>query len=71
MEFKLILKKLNNSLTEEEEKIFDAWVSESELHRDYFERVKERHLKSPESVSVDTGWAKLSLRLKKKQNPQR
>ncbi|MAU15154.1 MAG: anti-sigma factor [Muricauda sp.] len=67
MEFKLILKKLNNSLTEEEEKIFDAWVSESELHRDYFERVKERHLKSPESVSVDTGWAKLSLRLKKKQ----
>lgn len=65
MEFKLILKKLNNSLSKEETKIFDAWIAESELHRNYFERVKEGYLKSPESVDIDAGWSKLSSKLTK------
>lgn len=65
MEFKLILKKLNNSLSKEEKKVFDAWFAESELHRNYFERVKRGYLKSPESVSVEEGWSKLSSKLTK------
>ncbi|MBR9853336.1 MAG: DUF4974 domain-containing protein [Algicola sp.] len=65
MEFKLILKRLNNSLSKEEKKVFDAWFAESELHRNYFERVKRGYLKSPESVSVEEGWSKLSSKLTK------
>jgi len=71
MEFKLILKKLNNSLSEEERKIFDAWIAESERHKNYFDRVEKGYLKSPESVGIDEGWSKLSSKLaieRKKRN---
>ena len=44
MEFKLILKKINNTLSQEEKKIFDAWHRESARHRNYFIRVQENYM---------------------------
>lgn len=41
MEFFLIIKKINNTLSEEEKIVFDKWYSESEKHRAYFKSVKE------------------------------
>ncbi|SHG91073.1 FecR family protein [Flagellimonas flava] len=66
MEFKLILKKLNNTLTKDEARIFQEWISESETHRAYFQKVKENHLKSPEAIDVRTGWKSVDSQLKSK-----
>jgi ferric-dicitrate binding protein FerR (iron transport regulator) len=41
MEFFLIIKKINNTLSEEEKIAFDKWYSESEKHRAYFKSVQE------------------------------
>ncbi|PQJ69437.1 FecR family protein [Polaribacter butkevichii] len=40
MEFFLIIKKINNTLSEEENVEFDKWYSESEKHRAYFKSVQ-------------------------------
>ena len=37
---KLIFKKLNNTLTKEEEIIFNEWLAESEDHQAYFDQIK-------------------------------
>ena len=41
MEFFLIIKKINNTLSEEEKIAFDKWYSESEKHRAYFKSIQE------------------------------
>ncbi|MEM9649108.1 MAG: FecR domain-containing protein [Bacteroidota bacterium] len=64
MEFKLILKKLNNTLTKDEAKVFQEWISESETHRAYFQKVKENHLKSPEVIDIQGGWKNVDPKLK-------
>ncbi len=56
MEFKLIIKKLNNTLSKEEEKLFDKWYDESELHKNYFKQVQENYLKDKTAVDVEMGW---------------
>ncbi|SNZ00447.1 FecR family protein [Flagellimonas pacifica] len=56
MEFKLILKKINNTLTKAEVVIFNEWYSESEDHRTYFELVKEKYDSEKESVDLEEGW---------------
>ncbi len=53
MEFKLIIKKLNNTLTEEERVLFESWYQESQKHRDYFERVKNHYSESIEEIDID------------------
>lgn len=53
MEFKLIIKKLNNTLTEQENKLFETWYNESKEHRDYFERVKNNYSDTLEEIDVD------------------
>ncbi|MGW9687148.1 FecR family protein [Flagellimonas sp. 2504JD1-5] len=61
MEFKLILKKLNNKLTVEEEQIFDEWISESEVHKSYFKKVQESYLqKSQNFVDIQKGWERIN-----------
>ncbi|SIQ35997.1 FecR family protein [Maribacter ulvicola] len=60
MEFKLILKKLNNTLTKEEELIFDEWFLESDSHRAYFAQVEKNILKSPDAIDPQKGWEKIS-----------
>ncbi|MBJ6367797.1 FecR family protein [Snuella sedimenti] len=66
MEFKLILKKINNTLTKEEETVFNAWFSEDETHRAYFYKVQEYYLKSPDEVDVQKGWSEVSTKINPK-----
>ncbi|MBU2975098.1 FecR family protein [Zobellia sp. B3R18] len=56
MEFKLILKKLNNTLSDEEAIIFREWYNESDLHREYFIRVKENYQDETFLIDIEKGW---------------
>ncbi|CAM3324619.1 FecR family protein [Zobellia roscoffensis] len=66
MDFKLIIKKINNTLTAEESKIFEAWHNESEVHRNYFDRVKNNYSKGADIVDVKKGWTNVSAKIKEK-----
>ena len=44
MEFKLIIKKINDTLTPEEESIFTVWYNESDSNREYFKKVQNNNL---------------------------
>ena len=68
MEFKLILKKINKTLTEEETLIFDVWFSESETHREYFYKVQEHYLTAPDTVDIQKGWGEVSSKIAPKSN---
>ncbi|WP_335964769.1 FecR family protein [Galbibacter sp. PAP.153] len=70
MEFKLLIKKLNGELTDEEKNSFDSWYEESEKHREYFAKVKENYYKEPFSVNTDKAYSNLKgkYNLKKKKN---
>lgn len=65
MEFNLIIKKLNNTLSESETIIFEEWYQQSEIHRNYFNNVKNSY--SRESISIDTerSWKSLEKRIKR------
>lgn len=56
MEFKLIIKKLNKNLSDEEAIVFSKWYQESKTHRTYFDNVKANHQKNPIGVDVEKGW---------------
>ena len=64
MEFKLIIKKLNNTLSKEEEIVFSEWYNESKIHRDYFDSVKNNHLLDIDQIDVEKGWLTLKGNLK-------
>ncbi len=59
MEFKLIIKRINGSLSAKEEEIFDHWYNDSIEHRNYFERIKENYHKSDEVIDIEEGWEKV------------
>lgn len=63
MKFKLIIKKLNETLSEEEEIIFSEWYNESSSHRKYFNSVKQNYNKKIENIDVEKGWLRLQERL--------
>lgn len=64
MEFKLIVKKLNNTLSESEAIIFNVWYNESELHRDYFNNVKKGYNDDSLSIDIESGWKAIEKRIK-------
>jgi len=64
MEFKLIIKKLNNSLSKQEENIFSIWYNESISHRDYYNNVKENYGNEAIEVDLEKGWRELNKKLK-------
>ena len=66
MDFRLIIKKINNTLTEEEGQIFDSWYKESKDHRSYFRKVKNNYLKGIDVVDIEKGWDGVSSKIKKK-----
>ncbi|RPD96139.1 FecR family protein [Aureibaculum marinum] len=70
MEFKLIIKKINNTLTKEEEIIFNNWFNESKIHQDYFLKVKNNYQKNIDSVNKDAAWMAVNKKIvsKKKNN---
>jgi transmembrane sensor len=66
MEFEIIIKKLNNTLTKKEEIIFDSWYDESPTHKDYFLKVRENYQKTPENLDVQKGWLTLEKKIEQK-----
>ncbi len=66
MDFKLILKKLNNTLNKEEEIIFDEWCSASKLHKNYFNRVAQNFSKEITPIELEKEWKRLEKRINKK-----
>ncbi|MCG2461686.1 DUF4974 domain-containing protein [Flavobacteriaceae bacterium F89] len=65
MEFKIILKKINSTLNEEEEAIFKEWYDESSIHRAYFKQVEENFQEAPETLDIDikNSWRQLQKRI--------
>lgn len=66
MESKLILKKLLNLLTGEEEEIFDQWYNESSENRKYFEEERKKYLDLvPDSMDIDktAAWENVERKL--------
>lgn len=56
MDFKLILKKLNNTLSEEEASLFTNWYNESEDHQAYFKKVKANYPNNIEPINTEKAW---------------
>lgn len=59
MEFILIIKKLNNSLSEKEQKLFQEWYNESAEHRKYFSRVQNNYNKELDCIDLEKAWEEL------------
>lgn len=69
MEFKLIIKKINNLLSKEEEITFTKWYKESIKHKEYFEKVKNNYSKEITDIDIEKGWKELMIKVNsKKQN---
>lgn len=64
MEFKLIIKKLNKTLSQDEEIVFSEWYNESKDHKDYFDSVKNNHQVDIDQIDVEEGWLTLQSKLK-------
>ncbi|WP_405291774.1 FecR family protein [Algibacter sp. Ld11] len=64
MEFKLIIKKLNNTLSEEEATIFQDWYNESNFHRAYFKKVKENYHNEIVLIDIEKGWKEVEQKIK-------
>ncbi|AUP79109.1 FecR family protein [Flavivirga eckloniae] len=66
MEFKLIIKKLNKTLTSEEVIVFNKWYDESSLHRDYFNSVKKNFIDGNDidNIDVEKGWLAIQKNIK-------
>lgn len=66
MDFKLIIKKINNTLTKNEEIIFSEWYNESKNHKQYFDNVSANLKNGAKTVDIEKGWLKLNEKLNKK-----
>ncbi|MDO6803450.1 FecR family protein [Wenyingzhuangia sp. 1_MG-2023] len=64
MEFKLIVKKINNSLSEEETIVFQKWYDESDLHKAYFNKVKENYEEEHFLIDIEKGWESIEKQIK-------
>lgn len=64
MEFTLIIKKLNNTLSESETIVFDKWFNDSKVHRTYFNKVKNGYNNETLSVDIEDGWKSIEKRIK-------
>ncbi len=63
MEFKLIIKKLNNTLSQSEKAIFEAWYNERLEHQNYFNNVKENYANNIDHIDVEKGWQRISSKI--------
>ncbi|NIK93268.1 DUF4974 domain-containing protein [Mangrovimonas sp. CR14] len=66
MEFRLIIKKINNNLTPEEEIVFSKWYQESEHHKRYFENVKTNYNADSLNINLEGEWKRLQKSIKPK-----
>tara|TARA_R110002050_G_scaffold210704_1_gene346665 strand:+ start:1049 stop:2173 length:1125 start_codon:yes stop_codon:yes gene_type:complete len=63
MEFKLIIKKINNTLSQPELEVFNKWYNEKVEHRNYFKNVKENYANDITHIDVEKGWQQISSKL--------
>ena len=63
MEFKLIIKKLNQALTLQEATIFKQWYEKSVLHRNYFDKVNANYHNDLDDIDVLEAWKKLEIKI--------
>ena len=63
MEFKLIIKKINDTLSPEEESIFDIWYNESAENRNYFAKVQNNYQSEIEDINLDTAWKAIDRKI--------
>ncbi|KAF2516693.1 FecR family protein [Flavobacterium foetidum] len=68
MDFKLIIKKINDTLSPEEASIFAAWYNESDSNREYFERVKRNYENDIEYINLGEAWKSINKRISPKRN---
>ena len=63
IDFEIIWKKINHSLTEEEEILLTQWLNESGAHRRYFDKAKKYYINGstirPGKSKTDIAWEKL------------
>ena len=64
MEFKIILKKLNNTLSQSEKEIFDAWVNEKPEHLTYFNNVRKNYSNDVSNLDIEKAWREIELKTK-------
>ncbi|MDO7171554.1 FecR family protein [Mariniflexile sp. AS56] len=64
MEFKLIIKKLNNTLSEEDATIFREWYNESDLHKAYFKKVQENYHDETFLIDIEKGWKAVEKKIR-------
>ncbi len=63
MQFELIIKKLNNQLSSEEEIIFTEWYNSDTRHREYFNKIRKTQYKNFEPLERKLAWSLVSRRL--------
>lgn len=68
MEFKLIIKKINDTLSPEEESVFAVWYNESDSNREYFERVKSNYQADIEEIDLNKAWKAIDKKITPKNN---
>lgn len=66
MEFELIVKKLKNELSTQEELAFDKWYNASAKHKAYYLKVSRSCLKNKEPVKTKEAWKIMSSKLNQK-----
>lgn len=71
MEFILVLKKINNKLTAEEQVIFNDWYNQSEKHRVYFSKIEKEDSDSINYIDVEKGWEQLLLKIETVSKPKK
>ncbi|MFI1772399.1 FecR family protein [Thalassobellus citreus] len=63
MEFKLIIKKLNKTISPNEELVFKAWYEEKKEHKQFFDKVKANYNKDTLSIDIEKAWNKIANRI--------
>lgn len=67
MEFKLIIKKLNNTLSKEEAIEFSNWYHSASKHKTYFNQVKANFENGITPVDLEKGWNSIEKQIDPKQ----
>ena len=63
MEFEIIIKKLKNELSPEEETAFNLWYESSATHRSYYKKVVDNYQKTASPVATKEAWKVINSKI--------
>jgi len=69
MEYKLIIKKIEKTLSKEEAQLFESWINESKEHQNYFDRIYKQYNTPSPKVDTKKGWNIVAAKLNLKKAP--